>query len=104
MTTTEPPAAEYAPRNIVALPLELIDPSPRNPRQRFEEGALTELAESIRAHGVLQPILVRPKARDRYSIIAGERRVRASLEAGRTTIPAIVRADLGDVASLKLAL
>jgi ParB family chromosome partitioning protein len=72
------------------LALTHITPSPMNPRKRFDEKALKELAESIKAHGVQQPIVVRPtpKAMKRdYEIVVGERRYKASKLAGKTEIP-----------------
>ena len=71
-------------------PLDRIDPNPRQPRDAFTEETLEELSDSIRAVGVLQPIVIRPVA-DRYQIIMGERRVRAARIAGLETIPAVVR-------------
>ena len=73
------------------LPLDLIDPNPRQPRESFDEEALEELTASIRAVGVLQPVVVRPYG-DRYQLVMGERRVRAARAAGLSSIPAIVRA------------
>jgi ParB family transcriptional regulator, chromosome partitioning protein len=73
------------------MPLELIDPNPHQPRRSFDEAALTELADSIRARGVLQPIVVRPLAGGRYELIAGERRLRAARMAELETVPALVR-------------
>jgi len=75
---------------LFEVPLELLDPNPRQPREAFDEDALHELTESIEAVGVLQPIVVRPQG-DRYQIVMGERRVRASKAAGLETIPAVVR-------------
>ena len=71
------------------LPVDRILPNPAQPRLSYEEDSLTELADSIREHGVLQPILVRPVG-PQYELIAGERRWRASRLVGRETIPAIV--------------
>jgi ParB family chromosome partitioning protein len=71
------------------LPVGRILPNPAQPRLSYEEDSLTELADSIREHGVLQPILVRPVG-PQYELIAGERRWRASRLVGRETIPAIV--------------
>ena len=84
------------------LKLTDIDPNRGQPRERFDEGALRELAESIKSVGVLQPILVRQTG-DRYEIIAGERRYRASRLAGLNEIPAIVR-DWDDQRRLEAAL
>jgi ParB family chromosome partitioning protein len=74
---------------IREVPVERILPNPAQPRLSYEEDSLTELAASIREHGVLQPILVRPIG-SQYELIAGERRWHASRMAGRETIPAIV--------------
>ncbi len=71
-------------------PLDRIDPNPRQPREAFAEETLEELSDSIRAVGVLQPIVIRPVG-DRFQIIMGERRVRAARMAGLATIPAVVR-------------
>ena len=82
--------SEAARDEVRSLKLTDIDPNRGQPRERFEETALRELAESIRAVGVLQPIIVR-KTGERYEIIAGERRFRAARLAGLAEIPAIVR-------------
>jgi ParB family chromosome partitioning protein len=82
--------------------LELIDPSPFQPRRGIPEASLKELADSIRASGVVQPVLLRP-ADGRYQLVAGERRWRAARLAGLESIPAIVR-DLADRETLELAL
>lgn len=87
---------------VKALKLTDIDPNRAQPRERFDEGALRELAESIKSVGVLQPILVRQTG-ERYEIIAGERRYRASRLAGLSEIPAIVR-DWDDQRRLEAAL
>src|ERR1700719_1657921 len=73
------------------IPLEMISPSPHQPRRQFEEDALMALAESIRVRGVLQPVLVRPLAGGKYELIAGERRWRAARAAELESIPALVR-------------
>jgi ParB family chromosome partitioning protein len=85
------------------LPVELIQPNPRQPRRSFDGTKLAELAESIRARGVLQPIVVRPLAGGRYELVAGERRLRAALIAELDSIPAVVR-DADDWERLDLAL
>ena len=82
--------------------IDRIEPNPENPRLLFEESALEELAASIREHGVLQPILVRPTGRDQYQLVAGERRWRAARLAGLLTIPALVE-ELDDDAALEIA-
>jgi ParB family chromosome partitioning protein len=77
---------------VVQVPLDQIDSNPYQTRQAFEKEALAELAESIRVNGVVQAIVVRPTPDGRYVLVLGERRCRASRLAGKTTIPAIVRA------------
>jgi len=84
------------------VPIDRIEPNPENPRLLFEESALAELASSIREHGVLQPILVRPAGRDHYQLVAGERRWRAARLAGMLTIPALIE-QLDDDAALEIA-
>jgi ParB family transcriptional regulator, chromosome partitioning protein len=73
------------------IPVDLIDPNPRQPRRSFDEVKLGELAESIRTRGVLQPIVVRPLAGGRYELVAGERRLRAARIAELDLIPAMLR-------------
>jgi ParB family chromosome partitioning protein len=85
------------------LPVELIAPSPKQPRRRFDEEALQALAGSLGERGVLQPVLVRPKAGGTYELVAGERRWRAAQIAGLKTVPALVRAR-EDAEALELAL
>jgi ParB family chromosome partitioning protein len=86
------------------LPIELISPNPRNPRRRFADDELADLCQSIREHGVVQPVVVRPSTTgNRYEIIAGERRWRAAQLAGMTEIPAIIR-DVSDRVALELAI
>ena len=85
------------------LPLELIEPNPRQPRGDFDEATLAALADSLRERGVLQPVLVRPLAGGTYQLIAGERRWRAAQIAGFETVPALVRPH-DDTESLELAL
>ena len=80
-----------------------LEPNRTQPRQSFDDGAMTELADSIAQHGVLQPILVRPLLSGGYQIVAGERRWRASRMAGLTTVPAVIR-DLTDSEVMQLAL
>ncbi len=77
-------------RALLMLPVEAIERSPRQPRKQFEEAKLDELAASIRAHGVMEPILVRRDG-GRYRIVAGERRWRAAQRAGLGEVPAVVR-------------
>ncbi|RDI74091.1 parB-part: ParB/RepB/Spo0J family partition protein [Gaiella occulta] len=76
---------------LLHLPVEAVHANPRQPRRRFEPEATAGLAASIRHQGVLQPVVVRPRAEGGYELIAGERRWRAAREAGVPTIPAVVR-------------
>ena len=76
---------------VEQLDIKLVDPNKNQPRKYFEPTALKELSESIKQHGVIQPIIVNKELNNRYTIIAGERRFRASIIAGLTTIPAIVK-------------
>jgi ParB family chromosome partitioning protein len=85
------------------LPLDVIEPSSRQPRRRFDEDALQALAGSLGVRGVLQPVLVRPKAGGGYELVAGERRWRAARMAGLDSIPALVR-PRDDAEAIELAL
>jgi ParB family transcriptional regulator, chromosome partitioning protein len=85
------------------IPPDLIQPNGRQPRQTFDDARLAELAESIRARGVLQPIVVRPLAGGSFELIAGERRLRAAKMVELETIPALVR-DTEDWERLDMAL
>jgi ParB family chromosome partitioning protein len=85
------------------VPVDLIVPNPRQPRQAFDEEALLALADSIRARGILQPVLVRPRVDGRYELIAGERRWRAARMAEVASIPALIRRR-DDAESLEVAL
>lgn len=76
---------------IEEIDMRLIDPNKNQPRKHFEPSSLKELSDSIKVHGVIQPIIVTKTNENRYMIIAGERRFRASLLAGLNTIPAIIR-------------
>ena len=88
---------------VRVIPVDNIESNPNQPRTIFDADALTELAASVREHGVLQPILVRPLGQNRYQLVAGERRWRASKEAGLTTIPALVE-ELDDDTALEIAI
>jgi ParB family chromosome partitioning protein len=97
------PEAPLPPRDgVLRLGIERLSPDPRQPRQHFQRHALSELAASIRAQGILQPILVR-KAADGYVIVAGERRWRAAQEAGLHEVPVLVR-DLTEASAFEIAL
>lgn len=88
---------------LTQLPVGAIKPGRRQPRRRFDAEGVAELAESVRAQGVVQPVIVRPDGEGGYELVAGERRWRAARSAGLATIPAIVR-DVEDRESLLLAL
>jgi len=85
------------------LPLSQLVPGKHQPRRHFDEAALAELTESIKAQGVVQPIVVRPVAADRYEIVAGERRWRAAQAAGLRTIPVVIR-QLDERSAMAIAL
>jgi ParB family transcriptional regulator, chromosome partitioning protein len=89
--TPEPSISEAGGQRITRLPLEQIRPGRYQPRHDFDPDALRELADSILAQGVIQPIVVRPLSEQAYEIIAGERRWRACQQAGLTEIPVVVR-------------
>jgi ParB family transcriptional regulator, chromosome partitioning protein len=94
---TPPPGAPNA------LKLDQLQPGRYQPRTRMDEGSLYELAESIKAQGIMQPVLVRPVGTERYEIIAGERRVRAARLAGLDEVPVLVK-DVPDEAAAAMAL
>ena len=88
---------------IHKVALDLIEPNSQQPRHYFDELSLKELAESIKKHGVLQPIIVSPLSNNKYQLVAGERRWRASRLAGLATVPAIVRT-LKELEQLEMAM
>ena len=99
VTTTDPKPANA----ISEILISQIEANPFQPRTEFEQAALNELAESIKIHGIIQPITVRKMGYDTYQIISGERRTRASIIAGLTKIPAYVRV-ANDQEMLEMAL
>ncbi|MBP7252132.1 MAG: ParB/RepB/Spo0J family partition protein [Alphaproteobacteria bacterium] len=103
----QPPVATLKPtpeRGQKALPVSWLQSGKYQPRRHFDEAALDELATSIKEHGILQPLLVRPLAeKDRYEIIAGERRWRAAQRAGIHEVPVVIR-ELTDADTLEIAL
>jgi ParB family transcriptional regulator, chromosome partitioning protein len=103
--TTKDPEPGTNSLAIRVAPIEFLKPSPRNPRRRFDDTELDELAASIRERGIIQPILVRaiPQIVDTYEIIAGERRWRAAQRAGKHEIPIIV-VDVGEREALEIAI
>lgn len=84
-------AARELAANVAMLPLDVIEPMQRQPREYFDEAALSELAESIKVHGIIQPITVRRIHAKSYQIISGERRFRASKIAGLKEVPVYIR-------------
>jgi ParB family transcriptional regulator, chromosome partitioning protein len=99
------PEGTQRPTGVRHIPVDRIKPNPGQPRMTFDEDALAELAASIKEHGVLQPVLVRPKADEpqTYEIVAGERRWRATRMAGIATIPALVE-EIDDDTALEIAI
>ena len=95
-----PSAADAGPRQVA---IDLVARNPQQPRKHFDEGELEELASSIRTHGVLQAILVRPIAGGKFEIVAGERRWRAAQRAGLHAIPAVGR-ELNEGEVLEIAI
>ena len=96
-------AAKVDTRELQHLPLDLIQRGKYQPRRDMDPQALEELAQSIKNHGVMQPIVVRPISGGRFEIIAGERRWRASQQAGLESVPALVR-EVPDEAAIAMAL
>jgi ParB family chromosome partitioning protein len=94
----QPPA-----RRLQTLPIEFLKPNPNQPRKHFGKAEIEDLAESIKARGLLQPILVRPIAHEHYEIVAGERRWRAAQLAMVPDLPVIIR-QLSDEAAAEIAL
>ena len=94
-----------APQQTSAVTLRLFDiePNRSQPRKQFDDASLTELADSIREHGLIQPIVVRPGKNGMYEIVAGERRWRASRLAGLTEVPVVIK-ELDDRSAAELAL
>jgi ParB/RepB/Spo0J family partition protein len=88
---------------VRTVPIDRIESNPEQPRLAFNQDTLDELAASIREHGVLQPILLRPIGHNRYQLIAGERRWRASRQAGLETIPALIE-DIDDDTALEISI
>ena len=97
------PETTHPSTGVKLVPIDRIEPNPEQPRLAFDEATLEELAASIREHGVLQPILLRPIDNGRFQLIAGERRWRASKIAGHPTIPALVE-DIDDDTALEISI
>jgi ParB family transcriptional regulator, chromosome partitioning protein len=94
---------ELEPEQLREIDIDRILPNSQQPRKNFDEAALNELADSIREHGIVQPIVVRPLDDGFFQLIAGERRWRASQRAGLTRLPAVIR-EAGEDSALELAL
>lgn len=103
ITTSGTAQAVTSQGGVAMLPIEAIEANPFNPRTHFEKEALQELTDSIRIHGIIQPLTVRKLGRDKYQLISGERRFRASQLAGLKEVPAYVRV-ANDQAMLEMAL
>ncbi len=101
--TAAAPRAGGGEGGVAELPLDRIRPNPYQPRRAFDAEELDSLAASIRASGILQPLLVRPEKEGGYTLIAGERRLRAAALAGLETVPAVIR-ELPDNRLLEFAL
>jgi len=97
------PETTHPSTGVKLVPVDRIEPNPEQPRLAFDEATLIELAASIREHGVLQPILLRPIDDGRFQLIAGERRWRASKIAEQPTIPALVE-DIDDDTALEISI
>lgn len=89
--------------NVLTLRISEIEPNKGQPRRDFDEAALADLADSIREHGVIQPLLVRPMPAGTYQLIAGERRWRAARMAGLSEVPVVIR-ELDDMETMEIAL
>lgn len=98
------PDTPKARSGLAEIPLDRLSPNPEQPRKHFADDGIAELAESIRRHGVLQPLLVSENGSGGYIVIAGERRLRAARAAGLKTVPAVIRERLGARDELALAL
>ncbi|EKP94774.1 ParB/RepB/Spo0J family partition protein [Thermaerobacter subterraneus] len=96
------PEAAAAGQQVEQVPVDRIRPNPYQPRRQFDPDALAELVESVRQHGIVQPLLLRPEG-DGYRLVAGERRWRAAQAAGLETVPAVVR-EFSDVEMMEIAL
>lgn len=103
VVTPETPDTSKSKADIMLVPVEMIEANPYQPRMSFDNEALEELAESIKSLGLIQPITVRRRAADRYQIISGERRFRASRLAGLNEIPAYI-IDTNDQGMLEMAI
>jgi ParB/RepB/Spo0J family partition protein len=97
------PESTHRSTGVKVIPVDRIESNPQNPRLAFDEETLAELASSIREHGVLQPILVRPIGENHFQLVAGERRWRASKLAGLAAIPALVE-EIDDDTAMEISI
>jgi ParB family transcriptional regulator, chromosome partitioning protein len=97
------PVEERDLQGLRSLPIDLLKPNPKNPRRHFNEDEIESLANSLKAKGLLQPIMVRPTSNGEFEIVAGERRWRAAQRAGLHVVPALVR-ELDDRETLEIAI
>ena len=102
-STHSSPKKDPAGPPTMEILLVMVSPSPFQPREHFRQDTLDELVVSVREKGILQPLLVRPRGKDRFELIAGERRLRAAKLAGLERVPVIVR-DISDTESLEISL
>ena len=100
---TDNPTASKTEDNIQEVAISQIAPNPRQPRTYFDEAELGELADSIREHGIIQPLIVSPNGDGKYTLIAGERRLIASQQAKLTSVPVVIR-EVSDQQQLEWAL
>jgi ParB family chromosome partitioning protein len=91
LSSVSPGSNEISGEELRELPLDSLVAGKHQPRRSFDDAALTELANSIRTQGIVQPLIVRPAGADQYEIVAGERRWRAATLAGLRTVPAVIR-------------
>ncbi|MCL4386731.1 MAG: ParB/RepB/Spo0J family partition protein [Actinobacteria bacterium] len=100
-----PEVTENVENRVFELGIEQIEPNKKQPRRNFNEESLSELSDSIKEFGIIQPIIVRKlNGEEKYEIIAGERRFRAAKQAGLTSIPALINTNIDDTSSLAMAL
>jgi len=99
-----PPPPDLPVMNLAEIDINSIKPNPWQPRKTFDETALSELTESIKEHGILQPLVVVPLPEGGYQLIVGERRLRASKLAGLTRVPVLIRDFMEEQKKLELAL
>ena len=98
----EPPIELTSSKRIYDIPVNIVDPNPHQPRHRVQDEALQDLVDSIKQHGILQPLIV-TKEGERYQLIAGERRLRAAQQLGLPSVPAIIR-EARELEQLELAI